>query len=602
MAGEVEGGAGAGAGACNLTSIIRKGLFMEQPSECIVQPAALLVRNSTRSRPGIAFSLISSVSSASFALYYASAALCALIALLLLARRLLDRGCPFPLSKTLYAKRFVSPSGALARSLHHELRSVCANSIGEMLPHSYLHDPEDLSNDKVILVVYDKANNHRPAMFHVAFRARYAHAVVVHLGLVMVRPEYRRRGLQRVALLNMALCCLTFMTARYVVSDIADSPTNSKLLCDHLDDVFPHYRHSPMHSRPLRWQLEVATFLLRMHHCDFGTSSRAQLDERSLTVYNSNDPTGGGSYVLSSHSDTRRSRESRANAFVESLLGQPPTSNEVMHIGVASLWGLLRLTLIRSSSFIRKMWAAVLCSRFCAALVPFAALGRGDRCLDAFAAFCRRARMRVQAIGAQDTTSNSGGVVLVSNHYTWLDFPVIATSCSRLPRPVVRADMGKEGMFGAIAQFVVTRLGALPLLRSDKHSSRKARKGIHEALQNGDSVLIFPEGTSQRSGLPQEFKVGGIKSAFETNCRVQPLAVSYSEPIGMNPPDDALERTSYVLPHQTQALVKFCEPLNPEDFGSALELAEKARECVAEALSHLHPLEHMQTKKELSRR
>lgn len=580
---------------CNLTTIIRSGLRMEQPVQCSVQPAAALVMAPQRA---LASPFINTVSLASGALYYASAVLCVLIALLLLLRRHLDRGGIIPLGHGLYARRYVSPSGETASSLQAQLQQLCYASVGALLPHSYLHDASDLHNAKIVLVVYDSRRDDQPCMFHVAFKAKYAHAVVIHLGLVMVHPEYRRRGLQRVALMNMALCCLTFMTARYVVSDIADSPTNSKLLCDTLDDVFPHYRHSPRHSRPFRWQLNVAQFLLNQHHRDFGTSSNAQLDERSLAVLNSNDAAGGGSDVLSSHHESRRSRSERANSFIEQLLGPPPTTNEVMHIGVASLWGLIRLSLIRSSTIIRKAWAATLCARFCAALVPFAALSRGDKCLDAFAKFCHRARMRVQACGALEATSSSGGVALVSNHYTWLDFPVIASACSRLPRPVVRADMRKEGTFGAIAQYVVCRLGAVPLLRSDTCSSRRARQSIHDALAYGDSVLLFPEGTSQRCGKPQEFKVGGIKAAFEANCRVQPLAVSYSEPIGMDPPDDALECTSYVLRHQTQALVKFCEPLNPADFHSPKELADYAQQCVANALDDMHPSEHMQKAKE----
>lgn len=442
---------------------------------------------------------------------------------------------------------------------------------------------------QVVMVAYDAKGGGEPAMFHVAFRARYAHAVVVHLGLVMVAPDHRKKGLQKAALLNMALCCLTFATARYVVTDIADSPTNSKLLCDHLDEVFPHYRHHPLHSRPLPWQYDVARFLLDMHRGDFGTSSNAQLDPSSLAVRGSNLPEGGGSAPLCQHANERRSRDERANSFVEAILGPPPTSDEVMHVGVASLWGLLRLTMIRSSKLVRRIWCACLCARFCLDLGPSAAIGRGDRCLAAFASFCRRARMRVQACGEREATSSSGGVVLASNHLSWIDFPVIASCCSRLPRPVVRDDLRKEGMFGGIAQFVVRRLGAVSLDRWNKRSSRKARSEIKGAVENGDAVLLFPEGSSQRGGEPKEFKVGGFKAAWEAGSRVQPVAVFYSEPIGLDPPDNALERTSRLLPHQTQALVKFGPPLDPALYSSPGELAEGARVAVRSALHDIRP-------------
>jgi 1-acyl-sn-glycerol-3-phosphate acyltransferase len=85
------------------------------------------------------------------------------------------------------------------------------------------------------------------------------------------------------------------------------------------------------------------------------------------------------------------------------------------------------------------------------------------------------------------------------------------------------------------------RAGYIPLDRSD---GRKALKSMDEAAQqmrNGNSVLIFPEGTRTRDGQLLPFKRGGFLLAVRAGVPVVPLTIAGSFAInpggslGLNP-------------------------------------------------------------------
>ncbi len=425
-------------------------------------------------------------------------------------------------------------------------------------------------------------------MFHMAFKAGYTHAVVLHLGLVMVSPAHQGRHLQRMCMLNMVLACLTYYTLSYAMTDIAASPSATKQVGDHMLDCFPNYRHncSPeAGGAPQPWQLAVARFMMDYHRADFGTGAEAVLDEATLVVRGSN-AGEGGARVLTLHAEKRRSRTSRPNAFVESLLGAGPTPDELLHVGVASLPGFAWGALLRSSTPLRCSVMAAHLLTLVPALLP-AALGRPDACLSRFRAFAKRTRFTMQLAGAPAV--EPGGVLWVCNHYSWLDYPVLQCASDRLLRVVARADLGAEGVFGLLAQRVMRGLDAvIEYTRGDKNSGAAVRAALRDALTvKRVPVLLFPEGTSRVAGPPGPFRTGGMHVAFETGRPVQPVALWYSEPLGLAPETDALVGTAQMLRYPTQCLVKFAPLLWPKDFATADDFAAAAEAAVREAYASI---------------
>lgn len=379
----------------------------------------------------------------------------------------------------------------------------------------------------------------------------------------------------------MVFTVLTYFSPSFIMTDIADSPSNTKLVGDTLVDLYPNYRHNNRPgcgARPQPWQLEIARFMMDYHRADFGTSADAVFDPETFVVRGSN-AQNGGSAVLTRHGDKRRSRASLPNLFVESLLGSGGTCDELFHVGRASLPTFAFQEALRAFDTFRAAVMALTILRMLPPIASAALMGRLDACLCSFRAFCARTRLSVQIAGEPAVVA--GGVLWVANHYTWLDFPVLHLASKRLLRVVARADLGKEGAFGAVAQQILRALGVIEYRRGDKRSGGEVRKGIHEALaEEGSAVLLFPEGTSQVRGPPKPFRIGGLQVAFECGRPVQPVALWYSENVGLAPETDALLGTAQMLRHPTQAVVRFCDVLWPRDFKTAEQFAAAVEAAV----------------------
>jgi 1-acyl-sn-glycerol-3-phosphate acyltransferase len=67
--------------------------------------------------------------------------------------------------------------------------------------------------------------------------------------------------------------------------------------------------------------------------------------------------------------------------------------------------------------------------------------------------------------------------------------------------------------------------GFVPLERGNPDQSLPAIKRAAEALRDGNSFLIFPEGTRSRSGALLPFKKGGFIMALEGQAAIVPVAI-----------------------------------------------------------------------------
>ena len=138
----------------------------------------------------------------------------------------------------------------------------------------------------------------------------------------------------------------------------------------------------------------------------------------------------------------------------------------------------------------------------------------------------------------------TGGVLVVSNHASFLDVFVLGITMPRQLRYVARASL-----FVPVLGPVIHSVGAFPIDREGG-----GREGLKEALRrlkNGSAVLLFPEGTRSEDGELQPLKPGfvaltrarlpivpvGLAGTFEAwprhskYPRPYPLRAHYGEPI-----------------------------------------------------------------------
>ena len=143
--------------------------------------------------------------------------------------------------------------------------------------------------------------------------------------------------------------------------------------------------------------------------------------------------------------------------------------------------------------------------------------------------------MRVQAWAGQalrfmgvelcihGTPPASGPLLIVANHISWLD--IVVLHAARHCRFVSKDDVRGWPLVGTLA----TGAGTLYVRRS---SSRDAMRVVHHmarALQDGDILAVFPEGTTGDGTALLPFHANLLQSAIAAPAPVLPVALSYTE-------------------------------------------------------------------------
>ena len=118
--------------------------------------------------------------------------------------------------------------------------------------------------------------------------------------------------------------------------------------------------------------------------------------------------------------------------------------------------------------------------------------------------------------------------------------------------------------------------GFVPLERNNREQSLPAIERAAEALRNGSSFMIFPEGTRSRSGALLPFKKGGFIMAIKAQAPIVPTAI-----LGAR---DAMHKGSFIIQPVT-VKVKFSPPI--ETAGLTLEDRDRLSDMVRDRVATL---------------
>ncbi len=125
---------------------------------------------------------------------------------------------------------------------------------------------------------------------------------------------------------------------------------------------------------------------------------------------------------------------------------------------------------------------------------------------------------RIRFTGRQNIP-RSGGVLVVSNHQSHFDPPLVGLGCPRRMNYVAR-----DSLFGfAPFRWLIHSLDAIPIDREGTGLG-----GIKESLRRlkrGEMVLIFPEGTRTRNGELGVFRPGFTTLAVRSGAAILPVAI-----------------------------------------------------------------------------
>ena len=130
--------------------------------------------------------------------------------------------------------------------------------------------------------------------------------------------------------------------------------------------------------------------------------------------------------------------------------------------------------------------------------------------------------IRVHVTGLDRIDPPDGPFVVVMNHQSLLDVPVIIASLPLQLRLIGKVELSKIPIFGAIAR----RGGHFFLDRRDHENSVSALKAAaSEVLDRKVSLVIAPEGTRSTDGMLLPFKKGAFVIAITMGLNVLPVII-----------------------------------------------------------------------------
>ena len=111
--------------------------------------------------------------------------------------------------------------------------------------------------------------------------------------------------------------------------------------------------------------------------------------------------------------------------------------------------------------------------------------------------------------------------VFVANHSNALDIAFTGSCINHYYKPLVKKELLSTPVLGQLL-----RMTSLAVDRKDAESRKKSTIKMIDWLKNGLSLLIFPEGTRNRTELPlKEFYDGAFKVAIESKASIAPIVL-----------------------------------------------------------------------------
>ena len=135
--------------------------------------------------------------------------------------------------------------------------------------------------------------------------------------------------------------------------------------------------------------------------------------------------------------------------------------------------------------------------------------------------FCRLFWCFVSVDGKENIKPGQS-YVFVSNHQSLADVFVIYGWLPVIFKWIMKQELRKIPLVGTAC----AAAGHIFLDRKSRASALKSIRAAEKTLQNGISVVIFPEGTRTETGEVGRFKRGAFHIAFELGLPIVPISLS----------------------------------------------------------------------------
>ena len=169
--------------------------------------------------------------------------------------------------------------------------------------------------------------------------------------------------------------------------------------------------------------------------------------------------------------------------------------------------------------------------------------------------------------------AKTGPWIFAPNHASYLDIFVALAYLPATVRYVAKAEVPEMPLFGRLCQ----RSGHFSFNRNDPQARIKQAQEVNAALERGESVVIYPEGTFTSVAGIRPFQLGAFKAAVDTQRPICPVSVRGARQI---------LRDKTVMPRPGRITVTFGPLISPDpaaagDWHEIVRLRDATRNLIA---------------------
>lgn len=124
-------------------------------------------------------------------------------------------------------------------------------------------------------------------------------------------------------------------------------------------------------------------------------------------------------------------------------------------------------------------------------------------------------------VSGQEKIPKNEAVIYTPNHSGAFDIPAIALTSPTIPLFMAKKELGE-------IPILKSWMEAVDCVFVDRENKQNARSSLHQAIEavaDGRSMVLFPEGTRYKNGEMGEFRGGAMKIAMETGAKIVPVLI-----------------------------------------------------------------------------
>ncbi|MBM3225464.1 MAG: AMP-binding protein, partial [Candidatus Tectomicrobia bacterium] len=160
--------------------------------------------------------------------------------------------------------------------------------------------------------------------------------------------------------------------------------------------------------------------------------------------------------------------------------------------------------------------------------------------------------------------------IVAVNHASYIDGPVVLAALPITAQYVVKQELQAH----CVVRLLLQRIGATFVERFETQRSLQDTEHLAELVRQGETLLLFPEGTLGRTPGLQAFRMGAFVVAAQTGVPIVPVGLRGSR---------AILRDEQWFPRRGRLYVSIGAPIAPEgtDWAAAVQLRDAVRAEIA---------------------